>query len=276
MSRVVNSYKNKDTRDVAGIMHMNNNRDNNSIASKEEKENDESIAKLYEENKINKSMLIKYMERKQKTACRGKIHLLVLLSSPIWIYYMLCLSKTTKAKIFTLVAMSCILFNAFASFLYHQFEWTPKSFFLLEKMDHIGIFLMISYSTIPVPALLFNPVKLSIYIGLQLLMVLFGSFFICFSTFSSGSRALRTSVFVFAGFLHALFIKDLVTFLNLDEFVFLIMLAVFYIIGAVIYSRKKPNLISGFLEFHDIFHICCLGSSICTFALNASVLKRKT
>ncbi|SBT80382.1 hemolysin III, putative [Plasmodium malariae] len=59
-------------------------------------------------------------------------------------------------------------------------------------------------------------------------------------------------------------------------YTFLILLAILYVVGAIIYSIKKPNIIAGIIEFHDVFHMCCLGSAVCTFALNCSVIRRKS
>ncbi|SBT78381.1 hemolysin III, putative [Plasmodium ovale] len=269
-------YKSIDIFDVSGTTDIDDNTIMNFLKSENLEENDKKIVELYLEKKINKPMLIKYMERKDRTLFRGKIHLFMVFSSPLWIFYMLYLSKTLTSKIFTSISVLCIFFNSFASFLLHNFDWKPKLFFLIEKMDHIGIFLMISGSCIPVPALLFDKMKLLVYITLHFLCVFFGSLFICCSCFSSGNRITRSCTFLVAGFVHAAFVMDFYSALYTREFIFLILLAVQYIVGAIIYSIKKPNVISGIIEFHDVFHICCLGSVLCTFALNSSVIKRRT
>ncbi|CXI92588.1 hemolysin III, putative [Plasmodium berghei] len=238
--------------------------------------NDKKIVELYCEKKITKSMLIKYLERHEKTLLRGKIHLMILLFSPIWIFYMLYLSKTYLTKIFTSVALMCIFFNSFASFLLHNFEWTPKYYFLIEKLDHIGIFLMISGSALPAAALLFNNTKLLYYIIMHSLSSLLGILFICCSYFSTGNRAKRAFTYVAAGFLHALFFNDYIILLYTRELVFLLMIGALYVLGAIIYSLKKPNIITGIFGFHELFHACCLGSLLFTFSLNRSVLMRKS
>ncbi|CDU19849.1 hemolysin III, putative [Plasmodium yoelii] len=238
--------------------------------------NDKKIIGLYCEKKITKSMLIKYLERHDKPLLRGKIHLMILLFSPIWIFYMLHLSKTYSAKMFTSVALICILFNSFASFLLHSFEWSPKNYFLIEKLDHIGIFLMISGSAFPVAALLLNNIKLLYYIIIHSLSSLLGILCICCSYFSTGNRAKRAFTYVMAGLLHAIFFNDYIILLYARELAFLIMIGVLYVLGAVIYSLKKPNIINGVFGFHELFHACCLGSVLFTFALNRSVLMRKS
>ncbi|CAD2111425.1 hemolysin III, putative [Plasmodium vinckei] len=238
--------------------------------------NDKKIVELYCEKKISKSMLIKYLERHEKTLLRGKIHLMILLLSPIWICYMLYISKTYSTKIITSIALACIFFNSFASFLLHNFEWTPKYYFLVEKLDHIGIFLMISGSGFPVAALLFNNIKLLFYIIMHSLSSLLGILCICCSYFSTGNRAKRAFTYVIAGFLHAVFFKDYIILLYTKELIFLVMIAALYVLGAVVYSLKKPNIISGIFGFHELFHVCCLGSILFTFALIRSVLMRKS
>ncbi|CAI7722330.1 hemolysin III, putative [Plasmodium vivax] len=278
--RALNYLKEKcqniDIFNVTGTTSINDETIREFIKSSFLSPNDQQIVEMFNEKKINKIMLINYMERKVKTVLQGKIHLLLVLASPIWITYMLHISKTLWAKIFTSIAALCMFFNFFASFLLHNFEWKPELFFLIEKIDHMGIFLMISGSCLPVPALLFNKLKFLYYIILQGLASLFGCLVICFSCFSTGNRITRACTYVIAGFLHALFLKDYLMGLVPKEIMFFIFLAALYCVGAVIYSMKKPNIIKGILGFHDVFHICCLGSGLFTMALNCSVIRRNT
>ncbi|ETW39700.1 hemolysin [Plasmodium falciparum IGH-CR14] len=273
-SHFTNTFNSEYIFNLKGSTKIDDNEIASFIKSNDLCENDKKIVELYIEKKINKIMLIKYMERKNKTLFRGKIHLMLVFISPLWIFYMLYLSKTLTARIFTSIAVLCIFFNFFASFLLHNFEWKPKFFFIIEKMDHFGIFLMISGSLLPVQALLFNKIKLLFFISLQFFAILFGCLIVFFSCFSSGNRFIRSLIFTIAGLLHIIFIRDYVSLLYGKEFILLILLGVLYIIGAVIYSVKKPNIFPGILEFHEVFHICCLGSAVCTFVLNCSVIKR--
>ncbi|GAW82532.1 hemolysin III [Plasmodium gonderi] len=239
-------------------------------------ENDKKIVQMYNAKKISKAMLINYMERKEKTLLRGKIHLLLVFTSPIWIFYMLHICNTLSAKIYTSIAVLCMFFNFFASFLLHNFEWKPHIYFIIEKIDHIGIFLMISGSCLPVSALTLNNMKFCFYLILQGLSSLLGCLCICCTCFSIGNRTTRSCTYVIAGFMHTLFLKDYFIGLTTQEITFFIILSTLYCIGAVVYSTKKPNIIKGILEFHDVFHIFCLGSVLFTIALNCSVIKRKT
>ncbi|KOB58923.1 hypothetical protein PFHG_00672 [Plasmodium falciparum HB3] len=259
-SHFTNTFNSEYIFDLKGSTKIDDNEIASFIKSNDLCENDKKIVELYIEKKINKIMLIKYMERKNKTLFRGKIHLMLVFISPLWIFYMLYLSKTLTARIFTSIAVLCIFFNFFASFLLHNFEWKPKFFFIIEKMDHFGIFLMISGSLLPVQALLFNKIKLLFFISLQFFAILFGCLIVFFSCFSSGNRFIRSMIFTIAGLLHIIFIRDYVSLLYGKEFILLILLGVLYIIGAVIYSVKKPNIFPG--------------SAVCTFVLNCSVIKR--
>ncbi|KJP88401.1 hypothetical protein AK88_01853 [Plasmodium fragile] len=238
-------YQNMDIFDVSGTTTITDETIKEFMQSSILCPNDKQIVELFNEKKINKLMLINYMERKVKTMFQGKIHLLLVLTSPIWITYMLLISKTLRAKIFTSIAASCMFFNFFASFLLHNFEWKPELYFLIEKIDHMGIFLMISGSCLPVPALIFNKIQFLYYIILQGLTSLFGCLFIFFSRFSTGNRITRACTYVIAGFLHALFLKDYIMGLMAKEITFFFLLAALYCLGAVAYSMKKPNPIKG-------------------------------
>lgn len=252
-SHFTNTFNSEYIFDLKGSTKIDDNEIASFIKSNDLCENDKKIVELYIEKKINKIMLIKYMERKNKTLFRGKIHLMLVFISPLWIFYMLYLSKTLTARIFTSIAVLCIFFNFFASFLLHNFEWKPKFFFIIEKMDHFGIFLMISGSLLPVQALLFNKIKLLFFISLQFFAILFGCLIVFFSCFSSGNRFIRSMIFTIAGLLHIIFIRDYVSLLYGKEFILLILLGVLYIIGAVIYSVKKPNIFPGNFLYMNIY-----------------------
>ncbi len=41
----------------------------------------------------------------------------------------------------------------------------------------------------------------------------------------------------------------------------------FYTAGAVMYGLKRPNPLPGVFGFHEIFHLMCIGGSLCHFWL---------
>lgn len=247
---------------------------NSFFNSKNQTNSDREVIESFHEKKITKSMLVKYIERKHKTVCRGKIHLVLVFLSPFWIFHMFKIANSNASKTSVVITLFCSFFNFFASFLLHNFSWNPSQLFFIEKLDYFGIFLMISGSLLPVQFLLFEKKKLLFFLILQSMAVLFGFFCIFQDFFISRNRILRSSMYLLIGFLHSLFLKDYFLLLNTKELLYLIHIAVLYIVGAVIYAIKKPSIIPGFIDFHEVFHFCCLGSAIFTFILDCSVIKR--
>lgn len=247
---------------------------NSFFNSKNLTNNDKEIIESFQEKKITKAMLVKYIERKHKTLCRGKIHLVLVFLSPFWILHMFKIANSNISKTSVAITLFCSFFNFFASFLLHNFKWNPSQLFFIEKLDYFGIFLMISGSLLPVQFLLFEKKKLLFFLILQSLAVIFGFFCIFQDFFISQNRILRSSMYILTGFLHSLFLKDYFLLLNTKELFYLIHIAVLYIVGAVIYAIKKPSIIPGIIDFHEVFHFCCLGSAIFTFILDCSVIKR--
>lgn len=80
-------------------------------------------------------------------------------------------------------------------------------------------------------------------------------------------RWLSTFIYLLMGWLVVLVIYPLILALQTEALLWLILEAVFYTIGAVIYALKKPNPYPGILGFHEIFHLFVLLGGFSHFIL---------
>ncbi|CDJ37091.1 hemolysin, putative [Eimeria tenella] len=87
---------------------------------------------------------------------RGKIHLMLLFLAPIWT--LLLLNACRSLLSFVAAAVSCLSFlaNFAASALLHSGSFGPQWSSLFVKLDHAGIFVVISSCTTPIPLLLLD------------------------------------------------------------------------------------------------------------------------
>lgn len=73
-----------------------------------------------------------------KPLLRGKIHLLLLLLSPLWAFLLLRACKSSNSIIAAAAAVFSFCFNFAASALLHCWSWSPNMRNVLSKFDHAG------------------------------------------------------------------------------------------------------------------------------------------
>ncbi|KAF8817707.1 hemolysin-III related subfamily protein, partial [Cardiosporidium cionae] len=205
---------------------------------------------------------------------RGKVHLILSIISPIWIYAILYQCQSVSSYIASVTTIICSLFNFTASTALHNFTWDLKYQDFVLKLDYAGIFLMISGSAIPIPVLLMERWKSIFILTTQSIFAITGAYYTLIGPLLRSSRKTRSFVYILAGFSHLLFLSEYLRVLSRYEFHLTISLALLYVFGAIIYARRWPDPFPTFFGYHEIFHTCCLGSAICTYLLITSVLKR--
>ena len=84
----------------------------------------------------------------------------------------------------------------------------------------------------------------------------------------SAPRWLSTFIYVLMGWLAVIVIYPLIDVHTVREaLIWLFIGGLSYIIGAVIYARKKPDPYPGILGFHEIFHLFVLLGSFSHFIM---------
>lgn len=208
---------------------------------------------------------------------RGKIHLLLIYTAPIWIFGLLRRCNTPEAFWTTLVAVTCALMNFTSSAVLHNFNWateTKKS--LWRRVDYLCIFLMLTGSCMPVPVLLFGRLYRDSWVAMQIAFICLG---VCLcskgSTFNSlSSHTMRARAYVVMGLLNSLYIPVFYSVLSLGEFSLGLCMAALYLIGAAIYSTRFPDPWPHVFGYHELFHLCCLIAAVFTYIILASVVSR--
>lgn len=206
---------------------------------------------------------------------RGKIHLFLVILSPFWVILLLSCCSSWQSYFAAGIASLSGFVNFLFSALLHNINWKASIYHTIERFDHAGIFMMISGSTTPIPILLLDFSISTALLLVQWSATIYGIYFIFYKNLSDGDkRKKRAFVYVLIGLGHVLFVSEYARVLTPLEFLLVVLLGVLYIIGALVYALKRPNPFPEVFGFHEIFHACCLGSAVCTFFLNMSVLKR--
>jgi hemolysin III len=162
--------------------------------------------------------------------------------------------------------VSMILLYA-ASTIYHTLNLSEHTNRVLQKIDHIMIFVLIAGTYTPICLIV---LKGSVGITLCILVwsiaiigaIIKGFWITCPKWFSS-------IFYIALGWACVLAFTPLITSLSKAAFGWLLSGGIIYTIGGVIYALKLPLFNSRFKSFgsHEIFHLFVMGGSICHFIL---------
>lgn len=152
-----------------------------------------------------------------------------------------------------------------SSALYHLFGHSPEEVDVFRKIDHAMIYILIAGTYTP-----FCLIALKGFWGILILLIIgtlaiAGISTVFFKSFwTKVPRWFATGLYMAMGLVIVFFIYPLFQSTNIQTVIWLLIGGVFYLIGAVIYAMKKPNLSKDF-GFHELFHIFVLLGTISHF-----------
>lgn len=205
---------------------------------------------------------------------RGKVHLLLLYLAPVWVLTLYHYCHTRTAFIATSICVLSSLFNFTASALLHNGDWSDHVLEVMTKLDYAGIFIMIGGSCSTVPMMLMSRRICTAFLIIQWTAAFLGVWTTLFRKYTAKANEVRATVYIAMGLSNCIFLRQMLQLLNPFEFVCIIAMGVFYILGALCYARRSPDVWPKVFGYHEIFHACCLIAAICTYLLNQSVLAR--
>jgi hemolysin III len=146
--------------------------------------------------------------------------------------------------------------------MYHLFGESADKISLLRKLDHASIYFLIAGTFAPFCLVLINNVLgWSVFASVCILAII-GACLSFIKSLWSLPRWLLTSFYVFIGLIGIILIYPLRIYPEIIKWI--IIGGAFYLIGAIIYTIKKPNLSKAF-GFHELFHLFILGGTFSHF-----------
>ena len=150
-----------------------------------------------------------------------------------------------------------------ASAVYHLLKVPARVEVVLRKLDHIMIFVLIAGTYTPICLIaLRGPAGYAMLTVVWSLAVA-GVFFKVF--YLNAPRWAYTGVYLLMGWMSLFIMVPLARAVGFRTLLWLLVGGAFYSLGAVIYGLKKPNLIPGWLGFHEIFHVLIIMGSLSHF-----------
>ncbi|WP_058486720.1 PAQR family membrane homeostasis protein TrhA [Defluviitalea phaphyphila] len=185
------------------------------------------------------------------------------------LYYSMSKGTTWHIVSFSIFGISLILLYT-ASTLYHALNLSKRKTEILQKIDHMMIYVLIAGTYTPVCLVALRGIlgwSLFIFIWIIALIGIFLKIF-----WFNAPRWLSTLSYIIMGWIVIVAFVPLVKAVNYRGLVYLILGGIFYTIGGIIYGTKRPKINLKFFGFHEIFHIFVLGGSICHFCFMLNLL----
>lgn len=196
------------------------------------------------------------MLNKFRDPASGLSHLIGAILSVVALVFLLHLAISNRnvwqIVSFSIFGASMILLYS-ASATYHLVKASEKVIFILRKLDHSMIFVLIAGTYTPLCLTILRGRLGYTLCAIIWTMAIAGIVFKMF--FFNVPRWIYTIVYLVMGWIAAVVIGPIFKVSGIRPISWLLAGGIFYTIGGVIYGLKKPNIIPNWLGFHELFHI---------------------
>lgn len=208
------------------------------------------------------------MEKKFREPVSGFSHLagalLAAAALAVLLYTAISNGNLWQIVAFSVFGSSMILLYS-ASATYHLVNASERAIRILRKLDHSMIFVLIAGTYTPVCLILLRDsvgyIMLTVIWSCAIIGIVLKMFFM------NIPRWLYTGVYLLLGWLALAVIVPLFKAAGLAAVMWLLAGGLFYTAGGIIYALKRPNIISDWLGFHEIFHMFVILGSISHFIM---------
>lgn len=202
---------------------------------------------------------IPHMDTK-KPLLRGWSHFLAAIIA--FFLFLILIAKTeSHLNIFFPVLIYGIISIILYSFsaLYHLGKWSKKIGIVLERIDHINIFLMIAGTYTVIVGSVMSGVWLFVLLGfvwsLSILAVAVDSFIFQLP------RRILSLVYVIIGSIAVIALPEFWHIFGPFWFFVILIAGSFYLLGALFYAFRIPKLWPKIFGYHEAFHLCTIISA---------------
>ena len=152
------------------------------------------------------------------------------------------------------------------SAVFHLGVWRKRTYGILRTLDHSSIYIAIAST--------YTPLCVAALAGWGRALLLGGAWLLALAgivlTISAPRmpRALRTGLYAAMGWMAAPALPAMWNALPPPATILLLVGALIYSAGAVVYVRRRPDPFPRILGYHEIFHLCVVaGSAACGVAM---------
>jgi hemolysin III len=194
----------------------------------------------------------------------GASHLIGLLLGGAGTVLLLRMAQGSEQVIALSVYGATLILLYATSTLYHTLPLQDRQLRALRTLDHIAIYFLIAGTYTPIALITLNSRLGWILLTCVWLIALAGVPFKLF--YLDAPVWLSTGTYLVMGYLAMVAVVPLARAVHLGGLLWLVAGGVAYTIGAVIYSRRRPDPFPGIFGHHEIWHVLVLIGSACHFA----------
>jgi hemolysin III len=172
-------------------------------------------------------------------------------------------SGPAQVTAFSIYGATLILLYG-ASTLYHMLPLSERPLRALRTLDHIAIYFLIAGTYTPIALITLNDQLGWTLLAVVWLIAIAG---IPFKLFYLDAPAwLSTATYLAMGYLALVALVPLTRAVPAGGLMWLVGGGAAYTVGAVIYTRQRPDPLPGLFGHHEIWHVLVLVGSACHFA----------
>jgi hemolysin III len=194
----------------------------------------------------------------------GASHLVGLVLGVAGTLMLLRMSQRPEQLLAFSIYGATLIFLYGASTLYHTLPLSDRPLRALRTLDHIAIYFLIAGTYTPIAL-----VTLDNRLGWALLTIvwLIAAAGVPFKLFFLDAPVwVSTGTYLLMGYLATIALVPLARAVHLGGLMWLVAGGIAYTVGAVIYSRRRPDPFPGIFGHHEIWHLLVLIGSACHFA----------
>ena len=198
-----------------------------------------------------------------KPLMRGWLHLIWFTASLVAGTLLEVATHGVRQMVGVAIYAGCLSGLFGVSALYHRGDWSPVASRILQRADHVMIFLLIAGTATPV-FLLAVP---GTY-GLVCLVLLWSLTAVAIATHMACMHAPERfvgGVFIGLGAVNVLALPALWTNVGVATAILLIAGGLLYITGAVAYHRRRPDPFPSVFGYHEVFHTFVCAAATCHY-----------
>lgn len=200
---------------------------------------------------------------KVKPLLRGKSHLLAAVFAVVASGWLITLCSTRVALVASVIYSIALVSMFSMSAFYHVPNWPKEMRARLRRIDLSAIYLLIAGTATPLFALCLSDQARVRALALIWSGAIAGILLAVFWT--RAPKPLTAALCVGLGWMAAPFIVQMAPHIGTTGVVLLVMGGVFYSLGAVIYSIRRPDPIPHIFGFHEVFHVLVIIAVICHY-----------
>jgi len=152
----------------------------------------------------------------------------------------------------------CLLFGI--SGLYHRIQWSPKGRQWMRRLDHSSIYLLISGTYTPLMVIALD--QTTAYISLAIVWGASAVGIFVELCVPSTPKWLTALTYVAIGWVAVFFYGEIIAAIGGTAFMLILVGGIFYTIGAIVYTRKRPNPSPEVFGYHEIFHLLVIAGVV--------------